>query len=94
MQDPNFKFVVSGLSITFADANPDTITRASGSFITDGWLSVMSQVTVEGSTSNDGTYEIAIVAAGVLTLEATETLTGGTDTTGVTLTYTRRASTW
>ncbi len=93
LQDPNFKFVVSGESITFADADPDTITRA-GNFATDGWLDVMSQVTVEGSTNNDGTYEIASVATSVLTLEASETLTAGTDATGVTLTYTRIEPTW
>ncbi len=89
--DPNWKLVVSGINISFT--NPSTITRASGSFVTDGWLDIMGQVTVSGSTSNDDTYTISAVAATTLTI------TGGTVSTagaaaGITLTYTRRAPTW
>ena len=59
--------------MTFADAGPDTITRASGSWITDGFVAY-DQVNVSGSASNDGTYIVASVAATVLTLDAAETL--------------------
>jgi hypothetical protein len=94
LQDPNFKFVVSGVNITFNNADPDTIVRASGDFGTDGWIPVMSQVTVEGSTNNDGTYELAGVSGVTLTLEASETLTAEGPSSGVTLTFTRREPTW
>jgi hypothetical protein len=57
--------------------NPDTctfttstITRATGSFITDGYA-VGGQVTVLNSTSNDGTYVITGVAALTLTVTGT-----------------------
>lgn len=90
--DPNWKLEVSGVSITFNENTPsaDTIVRASGSFATDGWVSVMSQVTVTGSSNNDGTYEIASISGGTITLAATEDLNAVTDLTGVTLTFTRR----
>lgn len=90
--DPNWKLEVSGISITFNENSPsaDTIVRASGNFATDGWISVMSQVTVSGSSNNDGTYEIASISGGTITLAATEDLSAVTDLTGVTLTFTRR----
>jgi len=57
--------------------NPDTctfttstITRATGSFITDGYA-VGGQVTIIGSTSNDGTYTLTGVAALTLTVTGT-----------------------
>lgn len=93
--DSNFKLVVSGISITFNENSPsaDTIVRASGNFATDGWIGTMSQVTVEGSSSNDGTYEIASIATDTITLAATEDLDAVTDLSGVTLTFTRRSLT-
>ena len=90
LQDPNFKFVVTGESIQFTNAT-SLITRT-GNFTTDGWLSIMSQVTVEGSTANDDTY--TITAVGTTTITVSGTLTDGTDATGVTLTFTRREPTW
>ena len=82
---------VSGVNITFANANPDTITRASGSFVTDGFQ-VGMRVKVAGSTSNNsgsGTiplgFVIATVAALVLTLHADESLTAEGPVAGVTL---------
>lgn len=57
--------------------NPDTctftastITRATGSFITDGYK-VGGQVTIRASSSNDGTYTITGVAALTLTVSGT-----------------------
>ena len=70
-------------TITFADADPDTITRANGSWITDG-IVVGASVIVSGSTSNDGTYTATIVTATVITLTLTadvlaaESMTTGT----------------
>ena len=76
--------VVSGVDITFADANPDTITRASGSFVTDGYVA-NDRVDGSGSASNDGKYTIATVAALVLTLIASDTLVAEGPVAGVTL---------
>ena len=66
--------VASSDNLTFADADPDTITRATGSFVTDGYTAGMA-ITVAGTTSNDGTYIVATVSATVLTLIAEEALT-------------------
>jgi len=44
--------------LTFANANPDTIQRASGSWSADG-LTVGSIITITGSASNDGSYTVA-----------------------------------
>lgn len=51
-------------------ASTATITRASGSFITDGFV-VGGQVEVIGSTSNDGVYELTGVSATNLTVSGT-----------------------
>ena len=59
-------------SITFAEvgATGDTITRSTGSFVTDGLLAG-DLLTVAGSTSNNGAYAAGVVtvAATVLTLD-------------------------
>ena len=61
-------------------ATSSTITRATGSFITDGYA-VGGQVTVLGSSGglNDGTYTLTSVAALTLTVTGTP-FTTGTDT--------------
>jgi hypothetical protein len=51
-------------------ATTSTITRLTGSFITDGYK-VGGQVTISGSTSNNGTFVLTGVAALTLTVEAT-----------------------
>jgi hypothetical protein len=63
-------------TFSFVDNTPaaDTITCSSGSFVADGFAAGM-YVTVDGTTSNDGTYEIATVAAATITLVAAEALT-------------------
>jgi hypothetical protein len=58
---------------TFATSS--TITRASGSFITDGYK-VGGQVTVRASATNDGTYLLTAVAATTLTVTGTPFDTG------------------
>ncbi len=72
---------VSGVNITFATAG-DTITRASGNFVNDGYA-VGERVDVSGSASNDGKYTINNVAATVLTVD--ENLTNEGPVGGVTL---------
>ena len=85
--DTDFPGVVDQAILTFEElGNPDTcdfatsstITRATGSFITDGYQ-VGGQVTIRGSASNDGTYEVSAVAATTLTVVGTP-FTTGTDT--------------
>lgn len=51
-------------------ATTSTVTRATGSFITDGYA-VGGQVTVLNSSSNDGTYVLTAVAALTLTVTGT-----------------------
>lgn len=78
--------IVSGVNISFNDANPDTIVRASGSFITDGFDDT-GWALVKGSATQDGIYKIGSggVAALTLTLDAGETLsTVGADA-GITI---------
>lgn len=61
-------------TLAFADAGPDTITRASGDWVADGVLSG-DVITITGSVSNNGSFTVAVVATTVLTLVATDTLT-------------------
>lgn len=62
-----------GRTLTFADANPDTITASSGDFVADGYVHGMA-LTVAGTTSNNGTYIIDTVSTTVLTLIASDAL--------------------
>jgi len=60
-------------NIAFVNSNPDTITDGLGAFVADGFVAG-DVIIVAGSTSNNGTYTIATVAVGVLTLVATDAL--------------------
>lgn len=62
--------VDTGAGYDFTDAGPDTISTT-GDFVADGYQ-VGGQVTVRNATvsGNDGTYEITIVATGLLTVLA------------------------
>lgn len=73
------KVRVSGTpTITFAEVGGtgDTITRSSGSFITDGFAAGMI-VKVTGSASNNVTGAIATVTASTLTLDTTDLVDEG-----------------
>ena len=61
---------LSGDTPSFATTT--TITRATGSFVTDGFK-VGGQITVINSTSNDGTYELSVVSATSMTITTTWT---------------------
>ena len=76
--------LVTGVDITFNDANPDTIVRAAGSFVTDGYL-VGQQIKVKGSLLNDGIYTVDTVVALTLTLASTVTLTAAGAASGITV---------
>jgi len=57
---------------TPAFATTTTFTRATGSFITDGFV-VGGQIEITNSTSNDGTYLLTVVSALSLTISTTWT---------------------
>lgn len=79
---PAISIDTTGNTITFADADPDTITRANGSWITDG-IEVGNAVVISGSSSNDGSYTATIVTALVITLTVTaDSLAAESMTTG------------
>lgn len=63
-----------GRTLTWADADPDTITASSGDFTSDGFAAGMT-LTVAGTSNNNGTFKIASVTSTVITLEAGEALT-------------------
>ena len=65
---------ITDTTIAFVDSNPDTITESGNTFITEGFEAGM-QISVSGSTSNDGVYTVASVAAGTITLVAEDSLT-------------------
>lgn len=62
-----------GVSLTYNDANPDTITRGAGSFIRDGHVAGET-IEVQGTASNNGTYSVAAVTATTITLTASAAL--------------------
>lgn len=57
---------------TPAFGSTTTFTRATGSFITDGFV-VGGQIEISNSTSNDGTYTLSVVSATSLTITTTWT---------------------
>lgn len=70
--------MVGGSAVTFAEvgATGDTITRSSGSFVTDGFA-VGDYVTVTGSASNNVEGKITGVSATVLTFDTTDLVAEG-----------------
>ncbi len=81
-------------TVTFSSTGPEIdefgqprsrITRSSGSFVTDGYVRGM-EITVAGSSSNDGIYRIAIVSPTILDLDGFFELIPEGPTAGVTLT--------
>ena len=91
-----FKEVVGpGVSLAFDSTGDGTITRGSGSWISDGFA-IGSKVTVRDSESagaNDGTYLIADLSATVITVDSTTPIlaTNAADTTAV-LAYNHRSA--
>jgi hypothetical protein len=74
-------------TITFNDANPDTITDSASGF---GDFQDGQQILVSGSSSNDGTYTVSTAVAGTLTLQSADTLTAeaaGESVTIIPITY-------
>jgi len=70
-------------TIAFVDSNPDTITDSGNGFVTAGFVAG-DKIVVSGTSNNNGTYTIDTVAAGTITLIASDALTAegaGTDFT-------------
>jgi hypothetical protein len=67
---------ITGTVFAAVNSNPDTITRTSGSFVTDGFIPGQ-KITMSGwaNAGNNATFSIAQVAANTLTLVAANTLT-------------------
>jgi hypothetical protein len=73
----------TGVNLAFT-ASTKTITRASGSFTTDGYVSG-DYIEVRGSTSNDGVYTVNTV--GTTTMTVNETLVDESSASGRTVDY-------
>lgn len=71
----------SSVNITFADADPDTITRASGDWTTRFAVGDIITSFDDGSDTNGGTYEIAVVTTTVITLIGSDALSNEANTT-------------
>lgn len=73
------------VSLTYTDngASADTITRGSGSFITDGFTNG-AKITVTGTANNNGTYTVQTVEALTLTLILSDTLVNETVSSTIT----------
>ncbi|MEE8452868.1 MAG: hypothetical protein V3R99_13165, partial [Thermoguttaceae bacterium] len=79
-------------NLDFADANPDTITRAAGSWQDEGFRAG-HEITIGGAGANNGTYTIDTVTATVLTLTAPASLTAAAAVADVTVTAPNRGVT-
>ncbi len=67
---------ITGTVYAAVNSNPDTITRSSGSFVTDGFVAGMKVTTSGFATgANNGTFVVTIVAANTLTLATIHALT-------------------
>jgi len=71
-------------TIAFVDSNPDTITDSGNGFVTAGFQAGQT-ITVSGSVSNNGTFTIASVAAGTITLVSGDSLTAESAGANVTI---------
>lgn len=80
---PTGSVSITATTISFADTDPDEIRDSGNGFIDAGFVAGVT-ITVSGSTSNDGTYTVASVAAGVLVLVGGDSLS--TEAAGATVT--------
>jgi hypothetical protein len=69
----NAPVMMGNPNVTFNNLNPATIVRMTGSWISDGFQTGQF-ISVSGTTSNNGTYQLALVTANTLTLVAGEHL--------------------
>ena len=72
-------------TIAFVDSNPDTITDSGNGFITAGFIPGM-HILPSGTVNNNTAYTIETVAAGIITLKSTDTVTAESAGSSFTLT--------
>ena len=72
-------------TIAFVDSNPDTITDSGNGLITAGFIPGM-HILPSGTANNNTVYTIETVAAGVITLKLTDTVTAESAGSSFTLT--------
>ena len=79
-------------NLTFADADPDTITDSAASFVTTGGIIAGMRVTpslASGTLTNGGTYTVATAVDATLTLISDDSLTAEGPTGSIILTLRR-----
>lgn len=74
----------TGTTIAFVNSNPDTITDSGNGFVTAGFKRGQT-ITITGSVSNNGTFTIASVTAGTITLITGDSLTAESAGASVTI---------
>ena len=72
-------------TIAFVDSNPDTITDSGNGLITAGFIPGM-HILPSGTANNNTVYTIETVAAGIITLKSTDTVTAESAGSSFTLT--------
>lgn len=89
----SLKGYLADTTIAFNDngASADTITDSNSNFLNNGFA-VDDVITISGSTSNDGTYTIASVTAGTITLYPDDSLT--TESAGDSVIIKKPNATW
>ena len=80
---------ITASTIAFNDAGPDTITDSGDGFVAAGFVAGQV-ITVTGDSDNNGTYIIATVAVGTITLIATDALSDEVAGDSVTINSTYR----
>ena len=75
------EYQIGGTTLAFVTGSPATITDSGNGFIDAGFKDG-DTIIIEGSTSNDGFYEIATAAAGTLTLRTGDVLASETALAG------------
>lgn len=79
------KYILEASTISFSNTNPDTILDSANGFVTAGF-SAGDIITVSGSASNDGSYTVASVTAGTITLADNNSLTAELAGSSITIT--------
>lgn len=94
LRDKHPDVVTKGVADVDFDGTADTITRGTGSFVTDGWK-VGMVVTISGTTLNNGTgHVVTNVAASVLTVSSTPGLVTEANQAAVVLVGSEPKATW
>ena len=81
----NAQASISAITIALVDSGPDTITDSGNGLVTAGFVAGMP-ITISGYTASEGTYTIATVLAGTITLIAADVLPAETAGKKITLT--------